>query len=119
MPLMGADSVEASGFMGRLRRLLAVVLCLLAVAAGCGGTEARAQDDTLRDLINALGKGNYSDTEKQVNAIAATGAAPRPASKSAASSSRRRFRPGWSGQRRHMARISAGIAAKFLSVMCR
>ena len=73
MPLMGADSVEASGFMGRLRRLLAVVLCLLAVAAGCGGTEARAQDDTLRDLINALGKGNYSDTEKQVNAIAATG----------------------------------------------
>ncbi len=27
----------------------------------------------LRDLINALGKGGYADTEKQVNAIAATG----------------------------------------------
>jgi urea transport system permease protein len=34
---------------------------------------AHAQDDTLRDLINALGQGNYAETEKQVNAIAAYG----------------------------------------------
>jgi urea transport system permease protein len=34
---------------------------------------ALAEDASLRDLINALGQGNYAETEKQVNAIAATG----------------------------------------------
>ncbi len=34
---------------------------------------AEAEDDALRELINALGQGNYAETEKQVNAIAAYG----------------------------------------------
>jgi len=59
--------------MGRMRSLLAVVFILLAAATGFGSNPAFAQDEALRELINALGKGSYSDTEKQVNAIAATG----------------------------------------------
>jgi len=47
-------------------------LALIVIAAGIV-TPAPAQDNHLRDLINALGKGNYAELEKQVNAIAATG----------------------------------------------
>ena len=48
---------------------LAALLLLLAAIA----TPALAQDTALRDLINGLGEGNYAETEKQVNALAATG----------------------------------------------
>jgi urea transport system permease protein len=50
-----------------IRRLLAFIVIAI------GLTAAHAQDDPLRDLINGLGGGNYAETEKQVNAIAATG----------------------------------------------
>ncbi|HET7718285.1 MAG TPA: urea ABC transporter permease subunit UrtB [Bauldia sp.] len=51
------------------RGVLAAILLLLAAAIA----PALAQDTTLRDLINGLGKGNYADTEKQINAIVALG----------------------------------------------
>ncbi len=54
---------------GNARRLLTALLLLIAAAA----TPALAQDNSLRDLINALGQGNFAETEKQVNALAATG----------------------------------------------
>ena len=53
-----------------LMRALVLSLCATTMVA----TPALAQDTALRDLINGLGEGNYADTEKQVNAIAATGA---------------------------------------------
>jgi urea transport system permease protein len=52
-----------------LHAAIAAILLLFAAIT----TPALAQDTALRDLINALGEGNYADTEKQVNAIAATG----------------------------------------------
>jgi len=48
------------------------VLVLFALALGLL-TTAEAQDSALRPLIDALGQGNYADTEKAVNAIAALG----------------------------------------------
>ena len=53
---------------GLLRNIVLLVALVLGIASA-----AHAEDSALRDLINALGQGNYSDTEKQVNAIAAYG----------------------------------------------
>jgi len=52
-----------------VRHLIAAIVLLIAAFA----TPALAQDNPLRDLINALGQGNFAETEKQVNALAATG----------------------------------------------
>jgi urea transport system permease protein len=54
--------------MRSLFHLVAAVIALLAV-----NFAAHAADDDLRDLINALAKGGFSDTEKQIAALAATG----------------------------------------------
>jgi urea transport system permease protein len=53
-----------------MRRFLVLVAALVALGAS---HPVRAQTQDLRALINALAEGGYSDTEKQIDAIAATG----------------------------------------------
>jgi urea transport system permease protein len=65
-------AARADHAIPRAWRLAQRLLALFVVALGIASA-AHAQDDTLRDLINALGQGNYAETEKQVNAIAAHG----------------------------------------------
>jgi urea transport system permease protein len=50
---------------------LAIVVVLAAVAGPIAGPRAHADD--LRALVDALAEGDYGDTERQVNALAATG----------------------------------------------
>jgi urea transport system permease protein len=66
-------SVGTARAMMRLAAaLVSNVLAVFVIALGIASA-GHAQDAALRDLINALGEGNYAETEKQVNAIAATG----------------------------------------------
>jgi urea transport system permease protein len=50
---------------------LAIVVVLAAMAGPIAGPRAHADD--LRALVDALAEGDYGDTERQVNALAATG----------------------------------------------
>jgi urea transport system permease protein len=53
--------------------LIQILFSLAILVLSLVSLPAHAQDAGLRDLINGLGKGNYAETEKQVNAIAALG----------------------------------------------
>lgn len=66
------------GLARRARRIAAAwtatLFILLAALAAPGGTALSQEvDPTLRELVNALGKGSFSDTEKQVGRLAETG----------------------------------------------
>ncbi|MEP0321004.1 urea ABC transporter permease subunit UrtB [Bauldia litoralis] len=54
-----------------MRILIQVVLATVLALAAISG--AKAQDADLRDLINGLAVGGYSETEEQIAALAATG----------------------------------------------
>ncbi len=53
-----------------MRRFIVLAIALIAL---CVSPQVRAQSQDLHPLIKALGQGSYSDTEKQINALTATG----------------------------------------------
>ena len=71
-------SPARSGLAQRTRRIAAAwtatLFILLAALAAPGGTALSQEvDPALRELVNALAKGSFSDTEKQIGRLAETG----------------------------------------------
>ncbi|WP_417766909.1 urea ABC transporter permease subunit UrtB [Stappia sp.] len=71
-------SAARSGLAQRARRIAAawtatLFILLAALAAPGGAALSQEVDPALRELVNALAKGSFSDTEKQVGRLAETG----------------------------------------------